>query len=167
MNHLSFLAFTMAFFPGFASARLTGQETTNYGEDRQLQDVWHGNDGDFCLIPAQMTYCEDPEAQDTFECSPGVLLGACEDCLSGTSSWWWGGVPFTKCGYEPKWVDQTVCVPGVSCHNCQNGHHDEGILTFCGPDRSCKPAGEFVSWFGAHLCCNSHTVHWYGAIECN
>ena len=112
------------------SARL-GTESNNMGNnenERQL-DVWDGTDGQFCTPLGTATYCYDEESQNLFGCSPGTLVGACEDCLSGTWRW-------------------------------------EGALTLCGPARDCKPAGDFVSWFGASLCCGGHYVHWYGAIEC-
>jgi len=143
-------------------------------QGRELGDSWKGNDGELCLPIAQIHLCDNLQEVDDGQGGKEIrctnynkVLGYCGDCKSKTYSWWHGGVPGYKCGMEAAgWPDQTVCAPDISCHLCKNGHHREGVLEFCGPDRNCKPAGESVTWFGAHLCCNGHTVH-FGYITCN
>ena len=155
LSHLvSSFVVTMLLLADRTTARLTGAVSkSDQPPDRQLL-FWQGNDGELCFTVPFVDISS--------------VLGPCDQCRSKKATWWHGSNPGLKCGTEPaNWPDQAVCTAGVSCHLCQNGYHHEGVLAMCGPDRSCKPAGEYVTWFGAHLCCNGHTVQWWGAIQCN
>ncbi|CAB9517443.1 expressed unknown protein [Seminavis robusta] len=90
--------------------------------------------------------------------------GSCCGCCNDETLWLGKtslNLPGQACGQEPKWKDGTVCIPGISCHMCQNGDNQWDSVPdllglpgrACGPE-PCIPDGSACFGLSCKRCCS-------------